>query len=381
MKQKNILLLFMLFLFAVSNVYAQTGETPINVFGYFQNQFKQEENPSQAGESNSFLMQQLNLFFQKNLHENWSAFVNIEFLNSFSSSQNTGAMNLEEAWVKYRLNKMFNLKMGLLIPTFNHMNRIKNRTPVLPYIVRPLIYESSLSEVVPVDEYTPSNSFVEVNGILNSGNELKFDYAVFLGNSPNISTLDQSGQSGIDTTTTCLIGGRAGVRYKELKVGFSSTYDKDSRFQSQYQNLPTDIDLTEIPRFRLGVDLSYAYGPLWFQGEYICLHYDEGTDLVNLDKDFVYSTIGWRITDALIVYGSFWQTQVHSIRPLGSAPAIEIEEFVDKTISPNFGAAYHLSDKIVFKGQFGQFYRSTDNPKIESEPGFNIYSLAVSVSF
>ena len=380
MKLINILLIWLLFLFAATTSFAQTGETPINIFGYFQNQFKQEEDPNRGRESNTFLMQQLNLFLQKNLHKNWSAFVNLEFLNSYSSSRNTGAVNLEEAWVKYRLNKKFNLKLGLMIPTFNHLNRIKNRTPILPYIVRPLIYESSLSEVVPVDEFTPSRAFVEVNGILPTVNKLKFDYAVFAGNSPNISTLYQPGQSGADTTATFLLGGRIGLRFNELKLGFSSTYDKDSRFQSRFQDL-TEFDFTEIPRLRLGLDLSYSYGPFWLQSEFIRLQYDESTDIVNLDKDFIYSTLGWRITDAMIVYGGFWQTRVHHNRRLGESPDAEFQEYVETTTSPNFGAAYHLSDRIVFKGQYVNFDRSNDNPRVPSNPGFKIYSLAVSVSF
>lgn len=377
---KRMKIILFLLLSAATHLFAQTGETPINIFGYFQNQFKLEEDPDQGEETNTFLMQQLNLFAQKNLHENWSTFVNLEFLNSYSSSRNTGAMNIEEAWLKFRLNKKFNLKLGLMIPTFNHLNRIKNRTPVLPYIVRPLVYESSLSEVIPVDEFTPSRAFVEINGILPTLNKLKLDYAVFAGNSPNISTLDLPGQSGVDTTNTFLLGGRLGLRFNELKFGISSTYDKDSRFHSRFQEL-TDTDFNELPRLRLGFDLSYAYGPLWLQSEFIHLQYDEGTDLVNLDKSFAYSTLGYRITDAMIVYGGFWQTRVHHNRRLDESPNEEIQDYVETTTSPNFGAAYHLSDRIVFKGQYVHFDRSNNNSRIPSNPAFKIYSLAVSVRF
>ncbi len=376
----NKRMIILLFLFFNTAAFSQVSESPINIFGYFQNQFKQEDNPSLNSESNTFLVQQLNLFFQKDLLKNWSAFVNIELLNSFSISRNTGAINLEEAWAKYRLNSKFSLKLGMLIPTFNHLNRIKNRTPILPYIIRPLIYESSLSEIVPVDEFIPSTAFIEVSGILPIANKLKFDYAVFAGNSPNISTQSQAGQSGIDTTATFLLGGRIGVRYNELKFGLSSTYDKSNNFQNQFPDLTT-VDLTEIPRLRFGLDLAYEFGPIWFQSEYINLQYDESTDLINLDKDFLYATLGWRITDALNIYGGFWQTQVHINRPLVESTNNEIQEFVEKTVNLSFGLAHHLNDRIVLKGQYIHFYRSNDNPQILPEPGFNIYSLAVSVSF
>ncbi len=383
MKQIKIALFLLPFSFAATIAFAQMEESPVKIFGYFQNQFKQEGSSRLNRESNTFLVQQLNLFFQKDFHKNWSAFVNFEFLNSYSSSRNTGAMNLEELWVKFRLNKKFNLRLGLLIPTFNHLNRIKNQTPVLPYVVRPLIYEASLLEIVPVDEFVPERAFVEVYGILPLGGELKFDYAIFVGNSPNIRTQDQFGQSGVDTTNTFLLGGRIGVKSKELKIGFSSTYDKDSRFRNRFQDMRVFdfIGFTEVPRVRFGIDLSYAVGPLWFQGEFIRLQYDEATDLVILDKDFAYGTVGWRITDAMIVYGSFWQTLVHSNRPFGEPPNIEFQRIVDKTKSPNFGAAYHLSDRIVFKAQFVHFNRSSDNPNAPPGRGFNIYSTAVSVNF
>ena len=199
MKSNAIFMLLICLCLGHSSVFSQSGESPLRIFGYFQNQFKEQGSPRQDRKINTFLLQQLNLFFQKNLSKNWAAFVNFEFLNSFSISRNTGAMSLEEAWVRYRLNRKFNLKLGLQIPTFNHLNRIKNRTPVLPYIIRPLVYEASLSEVLPVDEFIPARAFVEVYGILPAG-EVKFDYAVFFGNSPNVSTLEDPGQSGVDTT-------------------------------------------------------------------------------------------------------------------------------------------------------------------------------------
>ncbi len=381
MKSNAIFMFLICLCLGHSSVFSQSGESPLRIFGYFQNQFKEQGSPRQDREINTFLVQQLNLFFQKNLSKNWAAFVNFEFLNSFSISRNTGAMSLEEAWVRYRLNRKFNLKLGLQIPTFNHLNRIKNRTPVLPYIIRPLVYEASLSEVLPVDEFIPARAFVEVYGILPARG-VKFDYAVFFGNSPNISTLDDPGQSGVDTTATFLIGGRFGIRYKELKVGVSSTLDKVNGFQDFASRFPAEFsDLEEIPRLRLGADLSYTFGPLWFQGEYIRLQYDEGTQLFRLDKEFLYATLGWRITEKLQVYGGFWLTRVHDNRLFGADPVVEIEEFVDTTKSPTVGTAYHLNDRIVFKGQFVHFDRLRNNPRVPPNPGFEIYTLAVSVSF
>ena len=42
-----------------------------------------------------------------------------------------GSTKLEEVWVKYRADRRFNLKMGMLIPIFNNLNEINNRTALL----------------------------------------------------------------------------------------------------------------------------------------------------------------------------------------------------------------------------------------------------------
>jgi len=132
----------------VPNTFAQVKETPIKIFGYFQNSFQQWTAFEFRPKQNSFSLQQLNLFFQKDLGTNWTTFVNFEFLNNFSSGRQWGSANLEEAWVKYRADMRFNLKLGLLVPIFNNLHEIKNRTPLLPYIIRPLAYETSFSEFI-----------------------------------------------------------------------------------------------------------------------------------------------------------------------------------------------------------------------------------------
>jgi hypothetical protein len=106
----------------------------LQVFGFFQNAFIHQTEytatPPFNGESarNSFSVQQHNLFFRKDLDRNWRAFVNHKGFNSFSSSRRWGSLNLEEAWVRYRAN--------------SNLNEINNRTPLLPYIIRPLVYDT-----------------------------------------------------------------------------------------------------------------------------------------------------------------------------------------------------------------------------------------------
>src|SRR3990172_1998805 len=211
-----------------STLLAQNDNSNLKIFGYFQNTLIHETGYKTVFDSepdkNSFSLQQLNLFFQKEVASKWRAFINFEFVNNFSSSRRWGSANLEEAWISYRLNPKFNLKFGLLLPIFNNLNEIKNRTPLLPYIIRPIAYETSFESFIPVDEFLPSRAFVQMYGFLPVNN-LKFDYAVYLGNSPNVNADPEIGQTGVDTTNTFLLGGRIGLRYKELKIGFSATRD------------------------------------------------------------------------------------------------------------------------------------------------------------
>jgi len=90
MSRFNTFISLLLLSIAGSESFAQREDTPLKVFGYFQNSLQQwtafQYHPAQ----NSFGLQQLNLFFQKDLYRNWTAFVNFEALNSFSSSRRWG---------------------------------------------------------------------------------------------------------------------------------------------------------------------------------------------------------------------------------------------------------------------------------------------------
>jgi len=135
--------------------FAQSGESDLKIFGYFQASLYKDKDLLTGKKSNTFTLQQLNLMMNKGLWKKWNAFINFEFTNSFSSFDNWGTFALEEAWVRYRYNRYFRLEMGLLIPQFNSLNPIKNRTPLLPYIIRPLVYETSFQESFPIQEFVP----------------------------------------------------------------------------------------------------------------------------------------------------------------------------------------------------------------------------------
>jgi hypothetical protein len=277
----------------------------------------------------------------------------------------------------------FNLKLGLLIPIFNNLNEIKNRTPLLPYIIRPLAYETSFGDFIPIEVLTPIRAFAQVYGFFPVG-EAKFDYAVYIGNSPNINNNPLQGQTGIDTTTTFLVGGRLGFRYRELKLGLSATYDKDNYFESEavYLGIPR-TELNEIPKTRLGGDLSYNFANISFESEFISVNIIEDIPELGADLDFYYTTLGYHFTERLYIYGSYWVTDEHSTL---LAPGEERKEDEDIKVS-TIGASYNLMDRVSLKVQFARVIGDEKRLLITQgivrteQDNFSVFALAVSVFF
>jgi len=378
-------------------VLAQGKESPLRIFGYFQTSFRQwsaldfqtshpeltgvEEQPAQ----NSFNLQQLNLFLSKDIALHWRAFVNFEILNTFSSNKQWGAFNLEEAWIRYKPGDKFNLKAGLLIPTFNNLNEIKNRTPLLPYIIRPLLYESSLSEIIgDFEEGVPARAFVEASGVIPLRNA-KFDYAVYAGNSPNINNQGNRGQTGVDTSNTFLVGGRLGMRFKDLKIGLSATHEKVNRQWPESPDEPV-IKLKEAPRIRLGGDLSFHLGQLYFEGEFINVTNDEGHPGINFGGEFYYLTLGYQFTEQVFAYAGYWFLKGNFPVIAAATPELVIHSGSEKIENPTIGIAFRLNDRLIFKGQFVPVALQEELALITSETllvkqNFHLFALAVSVFF
>jgi len=359
--------------FVVSTNFAQVGESPFRLFGYFQTQLAHQQ-VDNGFNANTFNMQQMNVFVQKDLAKDWTTLVDFEFLNSYSSSRFWGAFNLTEAWVRYRASQGFNLKIGLQIPIFNNLNEINNRTPLLPYIVRPLAYETSYAEIIDIEAFTPKRTFLQAYGYFPLS-DLKIDYAVYIGNSPNISVLSGNGQSGIDTTNTFLLGGRTGIRFDELKAGISFTYD----FVAKFKGLDTLIGLppaafNEVGRIRFGADLSYTFKNLSFETEYIRVQYDDGTPNIDLDKIFFYGTLGYHFTDNILGYVSYWYIQENTIIKGFGIPN---DKFKIKV--PTIGAAYNFNDRIRLKAQYASVTVLGDYEEYDQR--FKYYAVAVSVFF
>jgi hypothetical protein len=383
MTRSGAIISVLLLSIVASDSFAQREDTPLRIFGYFQNSLQHwtafENHPTQ----NSFNLQQLNLFLQKDLSRNWTAFVNFEVLNTFSSNRQWGAFNLEEAWVKYEPNMKFNLKLGLQIPIFNNLNEIKNRTPLLPYIIRPLVYETSFGELISLEDFVPARAFVQAYGFLPAG-ETKFEYAAYLGNSPNINNDPVNGQTGVDTSATFLFGGRFGIRYRELKLGFSACSEKRNEFMKLAPSLGrSPADLQELSTTHLGGDLSYNLANFSVESEFITVNVNEDIPEVKFELGFYYATLGYHFNERLFVYGSYWFTDAHA-----KLLALKDKEIRDDDIFVSTaGISYDLNDRIRLKGQFARVTAKETLQVIskdlveKSQDKFNILAIAASVFF
>lgn len=379
----NVILYSIIF-FSFQYLYAQPDESSIKIFGFFQNEFEYQKGTGDIKDfdQNTFVLQQLNLFFQKDFSSKWTSFVNLEMLNSFSSSHRQGGFNIEEAWVNYRSSRQFKLKLGLQIPIFNNFNEIKNRTPLIPYVIRPLVYETAFSENIQVEEYAPKNAYVQIYGFIPSNN-LKIDYAVFFGNTPNISRqtfADVTGRSGTDTTSSVLFGGRLGLRYNELKFGVSMTRDIINYFSGYYDTLlnVSPFKFKAVPRIRLGSDFSVNIENFSFECEYIQVTYDFDVSGFNFDKKFYYATLGYFVSDPLFVYLSYWFTEEH-FPPYTIMNNLKTELLRIKV--PNIGFSYHLNDKIITKLHYAFVGIHSSNETIYLDRNFHFLATAISVFF
>jgi hypothetical protein len=354
------------------------------MFGYFQTAYVSYGQVEEGfNDAKSFSLQQLNLFLQRDIDRDLTAFVNLEFLNNYSSGRQWGSFSVEEAWIRYRAAPGFNLRVGLQTPTFNYLNDIKNRTPLMPYVIRPLVYESSFNEILRLEEYLPARAYIQAFGYVPRGSA-KLDYAVYLGNSPNINDDKSQGQTGVDTTTNFLVGGRIGLRCKELNLGLSASYDKFN-FPAEVVSLLDKDELPDgLPRTRIGGDFRYAFSRFAVESEFIRVDYQSDLGGFNVDLRFYYATLFCDLTDRIKIYGSYWLAKERSFRQdqiegvFGSIDTVTVD--LDyRLATPTFGAAYTLSDKIAIKVQVAPVKQELKYSDSEYEFKFNYFAAALSV--
>ncbi len=407
-KKITRLILYLMLVFGPMQLaIGQLSEGPIEIFGYYQNSFEYNALSNQR-DYTTFMTQQLNLIVQKDLAAHFRSFVNFEFLNTFDGSLGWGSASLKEAWVRYDAGHHFKLKLGLQLPVFNALNEIKTRSPLLPYIVRPIVYETSLKEIVNIEEYVPEQAFVQAYGVFPVSHS-NLEYAVFLGNSPNVNNDITRGQTGVDTTRVILVGGRLGINrntfdsgFTEFGLGISATYDRVNNYigvPALFIDDPVELaravkSYEDIPRWRVGGDFSVYWNRLYLKSEVIAVRNKERNDILDIDRTFYYGTLGIISSERSELYVTYWATRERGVI---QDRQIDPDFFLDQKANLDiysFGAKYILLPRVVLKAQYAYVdIRLTERLEIAAEgialprphpntnDRFSVYALAVSVFF
>ncbi len=367
--------LFALPLLLLLSIPLAAQESQTDIFGSFQAVFFTQKSRltltnthplgplSLSEERYSFAIQQLDIFLHREIEMDFTAFIDLEYQVNYSSEHRWGSMSIQEAWLEYAVAEEFNVKAGLLYPSFNHLNEIKNRLALLPYIFRPGVYERLLTNLYSSENYIPEHAFLQLHGAVPYG-AVFFDYALYTGNAEAsyITSMEADGTlksdrninfeflSGVDPTDLKLklFGGRIGLRSRDeqLKAGISLTHDYDNLNDTTryppYLTLTRSELIGDAPRTRLGADLSGTVGPVQFEGEFIAASYDYDRAQrlgVDLSLFFIYGMIGYWVDDRLFLYTSaeagqatFGKTRSHT--------------------SFSVGASMKLHASITAKGQF-----------------------------
>jgi len=376
------LLIFLLLILTLKST-AQFEE-PISIYGFTQSIYLNKKvaytikdnpisglPPTSGGlESDSFVMQQLNLFFTRPLGDNITFFLNTEFTANYNTKLSSGDMNIQEAWVAYRPRDEFQVKFGLLLPVYNNLNEIQNRFPLFPYIIRPIVYESFLEQLVQPADYLPQRAFLQISGLRNISNKLLAEYAIYVGNLESDYNASRAGTGtgdsdenfsyfrGEELSPKNMFGFRMGIksRNESFKFGISGTHDYDNRrtvssfslARFPIQQIPI---LGDVSRYRIASDLSFFAGPFAFEAEYIKVLHRNSALMnllgISLDKDFVYANLTWNINQKSFIYAGYSLIRNEAFEyVMPNSP-----DYKGLNVS-TIGGGWRLNDYIVAKGQF-----------------------------
>jgi len=381
MKIKQTVLSVIILLSLSTAVFSQSDD--LKIFGYYQinyTNFDTYLGDVKNMDVNSFAMQQMNIFFQKNFGPEFSSFVNLEFTNSFSFQDTIGGFKIEEAWLKYSPSSLFNLKAGVLIPRFNNFNEIKNRTVLLPYIYRPIAYETYFFDQFGTGEFVPTSANLQVYGDIPVG-DVSLNYAAFYGNSETkyLNTNSNFWGPGQDPTVYKMVGGRIGFEYGNLQLGGSITNDRKNLDKVNSGFGMVDYKLGNVPRTRLGAYLNYSVAGFELEAELIKVNYkltQANKDSLakmgsfvakTFDKTFYHTNLLYNIFDDLAAYVGYDYLKG------------EDNAFISGGLNIyNFGASYRVTNSIILKAQYEyQVYPNFYGSQITR----NDYLVGASVNF
>lgn len=408
------------FLFTASML---TAQEEVQLFGYFQpyyTSFSNKYGPPgpPTGEQNysynTLGIGQFNLFLQRKFGDDFNAFVNFEYINNFSSGRGFGDYNIQEAYVRWDLKDYFRLKFGMVIPQFNAMFQIYNRTPLLPYLNRPKLYEATSGNLVDIFDILPQKALLHIDGFVPTS-FANFDYAVYISgptngfiSSPKNDLLPGYVPFGQTSVKYMGIGGRAGFTAGPVKAGFSATTDVENKrhyladMANKYRSYMDDsvaqvylndaTNLGDLDRVRIGADLTITFEKITIAAEFLKTSTDVSSANQafldqwhagdsyyigdSFDKLFYYVSVTYFLNDESYVYGLY--------------------DFLDDKADPFYfgtkgyygiggGAGYNVNDHMVLKVQYTRNQARYDiqelGPNDQRDFYDYWYSIGTSVSF
>lgn len=340
-------------------------------------------------------VQEVDLFLQRKITTSVSALVNLQLTNNFSQDRSWGSFNMDEAWVKFSPYRELNIRIGKIVPMFNTFNQVKTKYPLIPYILRPVIYETMLAGILDVGGWIPDHAFLQVNGIIPVS-KIKLEYALFGGNSEfTVNKKNPNLPTGYDTTNKKSVGGRLGVKGYGATLGVSGSYDQtrhDFLYNTTLSNFPASLNIPKlgaVPRSRIGCDFNYTGYGITADFEYIYSQYhfdDEDKATLNriiqittavmggkqlLGNDFTRTFINVNLMyDFLEKY--FVSVGFASLRDKSSMLV-----FKDGLNQVMGGLGYRLNDHVTFKGQVINMYNDVPAGGVEVNTLYLIGGVSV----
>jgi hypothetical protein len=270
---------YLLLIIIIATTLSMTAQENTKFYGYIQPLIWHFESNQDFGKNvtyNTAGIAQSNFFLTSDFKNDLSVLINFELINNFSSEKEWGALNLQEAYLKWSPSENLNLKFGQVIPAFNNLFEKYNNTPELPYLLSPKLYEVTLGNLVDIFDNLPQKAIIQASGELPLNNYLILDYAASLNHSinkfhsspqndlrPYYVSYGQSAESYIG------YGGRIGLRSADVKLGVSVYSDVSNQRKFKWTENGDMVDLGDMGRIKFGFDFSVRKNNFTLSGEFL----------------------------------------------------------------------------------------------------------------
>ena len=141
--------------------------------------------------------------------------------------------------------------------------------------------------------------------------------------------------------------------------------------------------LEELPKTRIGGDLSYHVAGFLFESDVIKVNVEEDIQGLEQYLDIYYPILGYHVSEQLLIYGGYWFLDAHTALPVPGNVTIEDDELEISTL----GASHDLMDRIRLKAQYsritidGKLQKLSQGIVINEPDKGSIFGVTVSVIF